>query len=33
MQARAQKRVQEVFVITDLSAEALQALVEHLQAE
>lgn len=33
LQARAQSNVQEVFVVTDLSAEALQGLLERLQAE
>ena len=33
LQARAQSNVQEVFVVTDLSGEALQALLERLQNE
>jgi hypothetical protein len=33
MQARAQSNVQEVFVITDLSGEALQRIVDKLQIE
>ncbi len=33
MQARAQSNVQEVFVVTDLSAKALQQLVDRLQVE
>ncbi len=33
MQARAQGNVQEVFVVTDLSAEALQERVNQLQIE
>jgi hypothetical protein len=33
LQARAQGNVQEVFVVTDLSAEALQSLVDRLQVE
>ena len=31
MQARAQSNIQEVFVVTDLSAQALQKIVDRLQ--
>jgi hypothetical protein len=33
LQARAQSSVQEVFVVTDLKAEALQEILERLQKE
>lgn len=33
LQARAESSVQEVFVITDLAGETLQALIDQLQAE
>jgi hypothetical protein len=33
MQARAQSNVQEVFVVTDLSAGALQKTIDRLQTE
>ncbi len=33
MQARAQGNIQEVFVVTDLSAEELQRMVDRLQLE
>ncbi len=33
LQARVQRNVQEVFIVTDLSAEALQQMVNRLQAK